>query len=195
MPITIEIPDLFFTPDEELKLRRLLAAEDNLHFSAALNKVLLAALDEYTDMFLGSGLPSRADEIRQYRLFYLIKRYFDGRIPDELEISTMFQVPESKAKSLILNVLARFRYQLEGEITRTLQQIIQGAEYHHTPDEFRVFIGSENMIAELDRIIAQTGVRFKTLTRVRSEPNTYAIAPDSYALLCRYLKITPAGSG
>lgn len=193
MSISIEIPTDFFTPDEETKLRQLLNANTDPQFKTALSKVVFAALDEYKDMFLGSGLPSRADEIRQFRLYYLIKRYFDGRIPDELEISTMFQVPESKAKSLILNVLARFRYHLEEEITRTLQQIIQGAEHHHTPDDYRVFIGSENMIAELDRIISKAGVRYKTLSKVRNEPNMYAIASDSYALLCQQLHISPAG--
>lgn len=189
MSIQLEIPDNFITREEQVKLRRLLKADTDLQYQKGLNKIALAALNEYKDMFLESGLPTKADEIRQYRLYYLIKHYFDGRIPDELEVSIMFQVPESRAKSLILNVLARFRYTLEQEIINTLKQIMQSAELHHSPDEYRVSIGSENMVAEFDRIIAQAGVKYMHLSKVRNEPNTYSIAPDSYALICQYLKI------
>ena len=189
MPIHIEIPDGFFKEEEEENLRILLRVSTDEDFTISLNHVVLAALDEYRDMFLGMGLPSRADEIRQFRLYYLIKRYFNGRIPDELEVSSMFQLPETRSKNLILYVLTRFRFNLENEILNTLRQIITSAEQTHDGQEYYVFIGSKNMIDELDRIIARAGIRYKRLTKIKNEPNQYSIAPDSYEIICRHLGI------
>jgi hypothetical protein len=189
MPTTIQIPDNFFREDEKEKLKVLLNVGTEEKFGEALNKIILAALDEYRDMFLGMGLPSRADEIREYRLYYLIKRFFNGRIPDELEVSSMFQLPESRSKNLILYVLTRFHYDLDEEILNTLKEIIRGAERIHEGLEFRVFIQSRNMVEELDRIIGRGGVRYKKLSKARNESNMYIIAPDSYEVICRYLGI------
>jgi hypothetical protein len=180
MPIPIEIPDEFFTQDERDKLKSLLRVPDEANFTAALNRVILAALDEYRQMFLGMGLPSRANEIREYRLYYLIKSYFQQRIPDELEVASMFQLPISRSKNLILNVLARFRYDLEEEILSTLRSIIEEAEGIDEVREYRVYISSSNMVDELNRIIARSGRRYRQLTKVRNEHNLYAVAPDSY---------------
>jgi hypothetical protein len=190
MSVKIEIPDDFFKGDEKENLKMLFSANTDEKFREALNKVVLAALDEYRDMFLGMGLPARANEIREFRLFYLIKRYFDLRIPDELEVSTMFQLPQSRAKTLILYVLTRFRYNLEEEINETLKNIVSSAEKADDAKEYGVFIGSENMVDELDRIITKFGgLRLKKLTKMRNESNMYSIAPDSYKLLYDHLKI------
>ncbi len=180
MSIPIKIPDEYFTQDERDKLKSLLRVPDDANFTVALNRVILAALDEYKQMFLGMGLPSRANEIREYRLYYLIKNYFQSRIPDELEVASMFQLPISRSKNLILNVLARFRYDLEEEILSTLQAIIEEAEDIDEGRLFRVYITSSNMVDEFDRIIARSGRHFRQLTKVRNEYNLYEIAPDSY---------------
>jgi hypothetical protein len=192
MPIQIEIPDDFFKTDEKKKLKALFRVDTDKDFKQALELIVLASLEEYRDMFLGMGLPSRVNEIREYRLYYLIKNYMRGRIPTELEVSMMFQLPETRAKSLILYVLTRFRYQLEEEINNTLKEIIGSAECIKQDDveEYRVVIGSENMVDELDRIIIQAGnLRLKKLTKVRGETNIFSIAPDSYKILRTQLKL------
>jgi hypothetical protein len=190
MSITIEIPDDFFKNDEKEKLMRLFEADTEEQFNQSLGKVILAALDEYRDMFLERGLPTRADEIKEYRLYYLIKRYFSGRIPDELEVSSMFQLPESRSKNLILYVLTRFHYDLRDEVLNTLRTIIQGAEKVNAGIEYLVFILSKNMVDELDRIIGRSGVQYKKLSKVKNESNCYSIAPDSYQVICKYLGLT-----
>jgi hypothetical protein len=187
MPVQIEIPDDFFSPDERDKLYSLLRLSNETAFADALARVTLAALDEYRHMFLGIGLPSRANEIREYRLYHLIKRYFQNRIPDELEVASMFQLPISRSRNLILNVLARFRYDLEDEILNTLRSIIADAENIDDGREYRVYITSANMVDELNRIISRSGRRFRPLVRVKNEPNFYTIAPDSYDLIRQQL--------
>jgi len=189
MPIQIEIPDDIFTGEQKEKLYNLFRVTNEEAFANALGRVVLAALDEYRDMFLGMGLPSRANEIREFRLYYLIKRYFNGRIPNELEISSMFQLPETRSKSLILYVLTRFRFNLEEEILNTLRNIVREAEVINEGHEYRVFIQSANMREELNRIIARRGVRYHPITNIRNEPNLFSIAPDSYEILRQHLGI------
>lgn len=189
MSIQIDISNDFFTADEKDKLKILLRVTDEAEFADALRRVTLAAFDEYRHMFLGIGLPSRANEIREYRLYHLIKRYFQDRVPDELEVASMFQLPISRSKSLIQNVLARFRYDLYDEILNTLRSIILDAK--ETGDgQYRVYISSTNMVDELNRIISRSGLRFRLITKVRNESNFYTLAPDSYDLIRQDLGIT-----
>jgi hypothetical protein len=186
----LRIPDDFFTDEQRNKLKTLFGAEDDARFRDALNQVVLAALDEYRDMFLGMGLPSRASEIREFRLYYLIKRFFGGKIPDELEVARMFQLPHARARNLILYVLTRFRFNLSAEILDTLHDIIEGAEHlkEDGGEEYRVFIGSENMVDELNRIITSSGgYRYNQLTKMRGESNKYSIPVDSYDVIANYL--------
>jgi len=192
MPIKLEIPDNFFEHDQKSILENLFNTHSDKSFNVELNKIILSALDEYLDMFLGMGLPSRSNEIREYRLFYLIKRYFAPRIPDELEVSLMFQLPISRAKSLILYTITRFRYNLEDEIKYTLRDIVgsvEPIEHEGMIAEYRVFIGSENMVDELDRIITREGsIKFRRLAKIRGESNKYSIDPDSYGVLAKVLQ-------
>jgi len=183
MPITIRIPDDFFTEDERNKLGKLFNAPSNVQFERALTRVTRAALREYRDMFLGQGLPSRVNEIREHRLYYLIKEYFVDQIPSELQVSALFQLPERRSRSLILYVLTRFRYQLEVEIRNTLTSVIQAAQEINDGEEYRVVIDSENVVEELNRIIAQEGAIFPRLEKVRGQVNTYRILPDSFEAL------------
>lgn len=125
MPIHIELPDGFFGDDERERLKALFKVQDDQGFSAALGRVVCAALDEYKEMFLGKRLPSRADEIRQHRLFHLIKHFFVGRLPSEAEVSSMFQLTHSRSRSLLRFVMTRFRYDLEEEIRNTLRDAVR----------------------------------------------------------------------
>lgn len=189
MPIEITLPDNYFTNDEREKLQVLLEATDDAEFANALGKVVLAGLDEYKSMFLGMGLPSRADEIRQHRLFYLIKRYFVRRLPSEAEVSSMFQLTQSQSKSLIRSVMARFRYELEEEIRNTLVEHIKRAEINNDAGEYRIVIHSDNVLDELNRIIGSIAPNLDQIKKVRNTSRTYAISEDSYEALKRHFKI------
>jgi hypothetical protein len=49
-----------------------------------------AAATEYIEMFLGRRVFTRGQDIREYRLFLLMRGVF-GRLPDEQEVSDLFQ--------------------------------------------------------------------------------------------------------
>ena len=189
MSTNIEIPDDFFTAEEKTRLMRLFGTNNDAQFLDALGRVILASLDEYKEMFLGMGMPSRASEIREFRLYHLIKQFFNGQIPDELEVSSMFQLPESRSKNLILYVLTRFRFDLEKEISNTIKRIVLDAIENKKTGDYHVYIGSQNMVDELNRIIQRAGIKYKKLTKDRNESSMYSIAPDSYKILYDSLRI------
>jgi len=189
MAISITIPDDYFTEDEREKLDELFGSTGGAGFNDALCKVVLAGLDEYKSMFLGMGLPSRADEIRQHRLFYLIKRYFESRLPSEAEVSSMFQLTQSQSRSLIRSVMARFRYELGEEIRNTLVEHIHRAQFNQDAREYRIVIHSRNVLDELNRIIGGIAPNLDQIRKVRNMSRTYAVSEDSYEALRRHFHI------
>ena len=77
------LPEGFFDDKEILKLKKIFNTDEESIIIEHLEKIMQASLREYKEMFLGMGLPSRADEIQQHRLFYLIQCYFRDMIPSE----------------------------------------------------------------------------------------------------------------
>lgn len=86
--------------NENKLLKSVLDCKDDSELRQAISRIGMAAISEYLEMILGKQLPTRANEIRERKLFHLIKHYFDGRIPNETEISTLFQLTESSSRTL-----------------------------------------------------------------------------------------------
>ena len=187
MSITITIPDEFFDEYELLKLKALFECSDEEAFHKKLEYVVLAALEEYRDMLLGQGLPSRSAEIREYRLFYLIKHYFNGLIPNEVEVSTMFQLPVTRSRSLLLNVLTRFGYDLEQEIRNTIVLELEKANFSNTDHlEIPLFIQSRNIVDQINLVVAASGKQLPWLRPVRNQAGVYLLGIDTYEFLCKH---------
>jgi hypothetical protein len=187
MPTQVEIPDDFFTLDDKEKLKELFEVKRDQDFRKALNGVVLAGLEEYRDMFLGDGLPMRADDIRQFRLLYLIKHHFEHRIPNELEVSTMFQIPETRARNLIRYVLARFRNIIEQEILNTIETTLKGIRTSKRPNLSLVYIGADNIVEEINRIISLAGSEYRLLTKEQPGSHSYEISMDSLDKVKNYI--------
>lgn len=188
MSYTITIPKGFLAEQEVVKLKELFDLEKDADFQNALTGVVLAGLKEYRDMFLGDGLPSRADEIRQFRLLYLIENHFKTYIPNELEVATMFQIPESRSRSLIRYVIARFRHDIEQQILNTVDDLIGSAQNVQGSSNYQIYIGADNMYEEINRIIHLSGTKYRLLTRVLNESHLYMISPDSLDKVKEYIK-------
>lgn len=188
--VEIHISDNFFSIEEKEKLMILLRIHSETDFLNAVGKVALASLTEYKEMLLGNGLPTRADEIKQHRLLHLVKHYFLGTIPTEAEVSSMFQLTESESRSLIRNVRTRFRYQLESEIFNTLRATVNLAEQSGT--FYKVVIQSDNVLEELNRIIAINAPNLDPITKSRNSARQYEISLDSYELLVNHFNLQAA---
>lgn len=189
MPIIITIPDDYFTADELKKLGDLFETKTEPDLFRAIEDTTLAALDEYVQMLLGKSLPSRADEIRQHRLNFLIKRYFKTRIPTEAEVSRLFQLTQNQSRSLVRSVITRFHYELEQQTRNTLSEIVKQAQFDKEDNEYRVVIQSENVLEELNRIIETEAPKLDPVKKIRNMSRTFSISKDSYRALCSHFGI------
>lgn len=195
--IRVELDDIF-DDDEIRKLKKVIGLNESDDPSETLLNITNAALNEYKQMLLGMGLPSRADEILQYRLYYLIKHYFRDTIPTESQVSSMFQLTPQKSRSLIRNVTTRFKYDLENELDNTLKETISSAEWVNQENEFHIVIKSNNVIEQLNRIIASLAPDLDLIRKVRFQAGIYLVSDDSFMLLCQefgvdYSSIRPEG--
>lgn len=188
MPINIELNDIF-TVEEEKKLKKIFGLEEATDISETMVKVTKSALNEYKQMLLGMGLPTRADEILQYRLYYLIKHYFKETIPTESQVSSMFQLTPQRSRSLIRSVTTRFKYDLEKELDTTLKKTISSAEWDDQENEFHIVIRSTNIVEQLNRKITSLAPDVDLIRKVKFQAGTYRISDDSFTILCDDLKI------
>ncbi|NLJ18997.1 hypothetical protein, partial [Globicatella sulfidifaciens] len=116
-----------------------------------------------------------------------VKHYFQGVMPTEAEVSSMFQLTETESRALIRNVRTRFRYQLEVEIMNTLQQTLLSAEFNE--DKYHVVIQSDNVLEELNRVVSTNAPKLDPITKVRGSARKYQISEDTYELLSNVLGI------
>lgn len=183
------LPDDFFNEGEIKRLKQLLDTPDTQSFENSIYLIMVAAMQEYKQMILGLGLPTNAALVREYRLFYLIKTLFAGRIPSELEVSNLFKIPETSCKTLICNTVNRFRFDLDSEIRGSLIAILKEAEEKQDGVYFHVYIECSVLRDELDRVLLKLNHDYRHVTKVPREPCLYAIPSDSFHALTRYFKI------
>ncbi len=181
MEITIDLSNEFFDEDEWTRLKDFFERDEIEDLKEDLEKIIPAASSEYKEMFVGRGFPSRADEIRQYRLFYLIQHYF-GELPSESEVSAMFQETQSRSKNLIRLVLTRFRYDLKEEIDNAIINAICSAKHNGSQESpaYHVTIQSDIIVEELNRVINKNAPRCLIVKKIAGTGRSYSISEDSY---------------
>jgi len=132
-------------------------------------------------MLTEGGMPSRADETKQNRLLYLILFYFQSTLPTESQISTIFQLTQSQSKTLLKNVVSKYRHKIEKILNATMSEVIEQAEFHD--GLYLVVIQSDIVRDELDMLITQNEPTYKPITKKRGSAGQYEISEDSYNLL------------
>lgn len=188
----IQISDDSLTVPQRDRLRKILRAKSDADLNERLQSLLRAAWQEYMDMILGTGMPSRADEIRQNRLYHLLQYLYGGknpRIPTEAEVSSLFQLTPSQSRTLIQSVLTRFNYSLESGLRNTLLSVLQPIPplplekdgYYH------VVIHSDTVLQDLNQIIADQKPKYDLIRKQRGTSRTYLISADSYNTLIDFL--------
>lgn len=188
MDILFNLVDEEFTTLEKQTIREALNLSEE-EFESALKKIAKTAFMEYKKMFNEKGLPTRADEVLQERLYFLIVNYYDGKLPNESEVSSIFQLTNSQSKTLLKNVRSRYRTKIYNQIKNSLVAIIESAEADGE-DKFRMIISSENLLEELNLLISQKGPTLKKITAIRGSAGEYACLADTYNLLRNELGLT-----
>ncbi|MDR7870205.1 MAG: hypothetical protein RIN55_05050 [Tissierellaceae bacterium] len=161
---------------------------------AKLEKISKASTIEYLKMILGQKVFTRGQDIKEYRLYLLIRYLFNGIIPDEQVITTLFQTTNSESRSLLKSVLAKYQYELKESINDTINLILQNDIQHdEEKDIYYVSNIALNIVDEMNKTLSSIDGSLNQINKRRSSLQTFDITPSAYEALCAYCGISQEG--
>jgi hypothetical protein len=148
-----------------------------------LSQYAAAALREYISMFQGQKVFRRSSDILEFRLLLMIEEAFANLIPDENKVSHLFQTTAPESRSLIRSIMSKYQYQLKVAIESSLKNIITNAKQESKDADFTVVVNSQNLVDELNLMLAQIDGSLPLVSKQRGSVSTYVIKPSSYKTL------------
>jgi hypothetical protein len=150
-----------------------------------LAKHIRAAANEYLSMYRGQKVFRRVSDIHEFRLLLLIESRFCGRIPDEREVTRLFQTTPSESRALIRSVLAKYQHRIKAGILETIKNALERASQPVGGGDYEVTINSRNIVDEMNRLLAGRDGSLHQVKRKRDSVSTYEIKPSSFNSLAR----------
>ena len=175
------------SPSERKDLAQILGCTQQ-DLPTRLGEFLSGAGKEYVTMFLGQKVFSRGSDILEYRLFLLVQSAFGNQIPDEQDVSRLFQTTTNESRSLIRSVMSKYQYQLREAIDSSLVRVLETAEHPEDDGPYVVTINSINLVDELNRVLADIDGNLPPVSKKRGSVSTFEVEPSSYARLCERLQ-------
>ncbi len=169
--------------EEEIRIISECLATQNTEINNVLANIAKTAFMEYIKMFKEKGLPTRAEEVMQERLFFLLSYYYKDRLPMESEISAIFQLTQSQSATLLRNTISRYRIKIQKYITNTLKTVICSAMKNQDTQKFEMVIKSKIILEELNRIVSQQGPQLVQIAKKKGIASLYECPEDTYNLL------------
>jgi hypothetical protein len=183
MEITITVSDAEFTAADKMLIKECLGLTSDEQLAQAISKLTKTAFMEYVKMFKEKGLPTRADEVQQERLFFLLNHYYGNRIPTENEISSIFQLTPSQSKTLLRNTKSRYRTRINNFIKNTLLTTLNSATQENDNAPYEFVCTSPTIVEEMNLIISQKGPTLQPIEKIRGIACKYSCAIDTFNLL------------
>jgi len=169
MDITITVK---FTDDDKSLLASILGTETDVELAAKFSKITTASAEEYKKMILGQKVFTRGKDIMEFRLFNLVKHYFDGQIPSEQEISDLFQTTTTESRALVRAITAKYQYELKVHIMDTLKkQFAAGVEDNESGDYY-ISLQSQFLVDQLNNILKK---KYPDMRPIEKKVNTTAM--------------------
>lgn len=178
--ITINLTNDELSPDDIDLIKSSLGLPANQNMAQVLPQLFKPALIEYIKMFKDGGLPGRAAEVMQERLFFLIKHYFEG-IPSEEVVENIFQITSAQSKTLLRNTESRYRTRISHIKRAKLLEVLLSAVADG--DDHRFQCTSPLLIEDLNKIISRRGPDNALIKQEAGTASMYRIPADTYNLL------------
>jgi hypothetical protein len=179
MDIQITISDKELSASDKALIKGCLGLKTDPELNTALTKLCKAAFMEYVKMFKEKGLPTRADEVQQERLAFLINHYFEERLPRENEISSIFQLTQSQSRTLLRNTKSRYRTKITKVINNTLLNTLNSAKQSKPDKPYEFVCLSSSTVEELNSIISQKGPTLEPIEKIKGRSNQFSCAISS----------------
>ncbi len=189
MQITIEVTDFEFDEITKNIIKDCLEIDSDKELDIALEKLCKSAFMEYIKMFKERGLPNRADEVKQERLFQLLVHYFQDHMPQESEISTIFQITLAQSRTLLRNTNSRFRTLIMSYLKNSLQSILESAIFNEDTKKYELIIQSKVFYEEFITTINNRGPDLTQLRRVPNSASRYECTDKTFNLLAEYYEV------
>lgn len=183
MDITISLTDEELSSEDLVIIRDCLGLPSDTDMSSHIMKLCKSSFMEYCKMFKEKGLPTRADEVQQERLFYMLLHYFENRVPYEHEISGIFQITQSQSRTLLRNTKSRFRTKINSFIRNSIKTILRQAELNDDGDTYEIEITSSVLKDEINMTLSQRNARLYPLSKKRGYLAIYQCPLDTYDFL------------
>lgn len=190
MEVTISLTDEDFDVGQRKLVREALGLDTDADLARAMKRLCKAAVVEYINMFVEKGMPSRADEVRQDRLYFLICHYYQNRVPPETEISSIFQLTSSQSRSLLRNTRSRYRTKIGPQVNASAKAIITRARKNTDTGHWEMLINSEVILEELNLVVGKKGPTLKPVHLKRGSAGQYEAEEDTYRLLKAEYNVT-----
>jgi hypothetical protein len=151
-----------------------------------------AATLEYVEQFLGRKVFTRGSDIREYRLFLLIRYLFDERIPSEDQVSALFQTTASQSRALIRAVSSKYQYDLatarEATLKAAVEAIGQPANAQAGSD-WSLDGQSDYVIEALNAVVSRQDGTLTRLIRSQGTASSYVVRPATRTALRSFFGI------
>jgi len=182
MEITISLNRAELTKADIMLIQECLGLTTETQLKGAIKKLSRTAFMEYVKMFKEKGLPTRAAEVQQERLFFLLTYFYENRIPSENEISSIFQLTPSQSTTLLRNTISKNRTKINNSIKNTLLSILNSAKREES-GSYEFVCTSPTAVEEMNLIIREKGPTLHPVEKIRGIACKYSCAPDTYSLL------------
>jgi hypothetical protein len=182
MPVTF---DPVLTEPDRQQLGDILGLSSQ-QLDAKLISLARAATAEYIEQFLGRKVFTRGSDIREYRLYLLIRHVFDERIPSEDQVSALFQTTTSQSRALIRAVLSKYQYELVTAREATLKAAVEAiAQPQNAPasSDWSLDGQSDYVIEALNAAIGRLDGTLTRLIRSQGTAASYVVRPATRTAL------------
>ncbi len=180
----VEIQD-----DEKHLLKSILHCTSDEELNNSLNKLSRSSFEEIRRMIIGQKVFTRGRDILEYRLFNLIRFFFNGKIPEEQKICDLFQITATESRAFIRSIMSKYQYDLKETISSTLKEQVENIQKDENQELYRLSIQNQYFKDELNIILGAIDTSLPIIEKERGTISTYLIQPSSYLKLCEHFNI------
>jgi len=175
--------------EDELDLFKSILGCESDQLNQQIAKIASASFEEYLRMILGQKVFTRGQDILEYRLLVLVKHYFDERIPDEQDISNLFQATASGSRAITRAIMSKYQYDLKDAIQNTLHDLVESIE--KKDGTFKLSVYNQFFKDELNRTLGNIDPALPRIEREKETVSRYIVKESSYNRLCEYYSVEP----
>jgi hypothetical protein len=150
-----------------------------------------AAALEYAMMFLGQKVYTRGSDIREYRLLLLIQHVFGNHIPDEAQVSRLFQSTTSESRALLRAVMSKYQSQSHGAAEQSIREVLSRAKEGADDGPWLITVDNTIIVERLNRALAEIDGTLEKVARHGISVSTYEVTRASFGALCRTFNVVP----